>query len=337
MSHKNFDQHSLADCLVTDHEALHDFDYINELINWENIEERLAGIHNNRCGNSAYPPLLMFKALLLQAWHAISDSQLEKSLARDLLFRRFVGLSISSPIPDHSTIWRFRALLEKNDLWAELLDAINAELEAQGYKIRAGEISIIDATVIEAQRCQKRQAADGGDSRDAEASYSVKKAANGKKTATYGFKAHTNVDEDGFVNKLTYTTGSVHDSQEFERLLTHDEQVVYADKAYDSKEHRQLLERCGIENKIQRRAARGHPLTPAQVSANKRYGMVRSRVERVFAQLKLHHGVAKARYLGISRNRVRFALCVISHNLKCARGIMYEMRKYNNRPQVAPI
>ena len=76
-------------------------------------------------------------------------------------------------------------------------------------------------------------------SRDAEASYSVKKAANGKKTATYGFKAHTNVDEDGFVKKLTYTTGSVHDSQEFERLLTYDEQVVYADKAYDSKEHRQ--------------------------------------------------------------------------------------------------
>ena len=33
MSRKNFGQHSLADCLVTDHEALHDFDYINELIN----------------------------------------------------------------------------------------------------------------------------------------------------------------------------------------------------------------------------------------------------------------------------------------------------------------
>ena len=94
------------------------------------------------------------------------------SLARDLLFRRFVGLSISSPIPDHSTIWRFRALLEKNDLWAELLDAINAELEAQGYKIRAGEISIIDATVIEAQRCQKRQAADGANKPQARATAS---------------------------------------------------------------------------------------------------------------------------------------------------------------------
>ena len=297
MSHKDFNQHSLADSLVSDHKVLHDFDDIHKLINWQKIEQRLAGIHNSRCGNRAYPPLMMFKALLLQVWHEMSDSQLEKSLARDLLFRRFVGLSISSSIPDHSTIWRFRALLEKRDLWLTLLEAINTELEAQGLKIRAGEISIIDATVIEAQRCRKHQAADGTDSRDAEASYCVKQAANGKKTATYGFKAHANVDEDGFIKKFGYTTGSVHDSREFERLLTHDEHVVYADKAYDSERHRQLLEQHGIKNKVQRRAVRGQPLTPEQVAANKRYGMVRSRVERVFAQLKLHHGVAKARYL----------------------------------------
>ena len=335
MSHKDFNQRSLADSLVTDHKALHDFDDIDKLIVWQEVKELLAGIHDKKCGNSAYPPLLMFKALLLQAWYGMSDSQLENALARDLLFRGFVGLSISSSIPDHSTIWRFRDLLRKNDLWLKLLNIINDGLEAQGYKIQVGEISIIDATVIEAQRCHKRQNADGEDTRDAEASYSVKKAANGKTTATYGFKAHANVDEDGFIKKLTYTTGKVHDSQEFERLLTHNEEVVYADKAYDSKEHRQLLERCGIESKIQYRAARNRPLTPSQVAANKSYGMVRSRVERVFAQLKLHHGVGKARYSGISRNRIRFALCAIAHNLKCARGILYEMRKYNTQPQLA--
>ena len=246
MSHKDFNQRSLADSLVTDHKALHDFDDIDKLIVWQEVKELLAGIHDKKCGNSAYPPLLMFKALLLQAWYGMSDSQLENALARDLLFRGFVGLSISSSIPDHSTIWRFRDLLRKNDLWLKLLNIINDGLEAQGYKIQVGEISIIDATVIEAQRCHKRQNADGEDTRDAEASYSVKKAANGKTTATYGFKAHANVDEDGFIKKLTYTTGKVHDSQEFERLLTHNEEVVYADKAYDSKEHRQLLERCGI-------------------------------------------------------------------------------------------
>ena len=334
MSHKDFNQRSLADSLVTDHKALHDFDDIDKLINWQKIKEQLAGIHNKKCGNSAYPPLLMFKALLLQAWYSMSDSQLENALARDLLFRGFVGLSISSSIPDHSTIWRFRDLLKKHDLWLKLLNVINDELETQGYKIQVGEISIIDATVIEAQRCRKHQNADGEDTRDDEASCSVKKAANGKATTTYGFKAHTNVDEDGFIKKFSYTTGSVHDSQEFECLLTHKEEVVYADKAYDSKARRQLLDDCGIESKIQHRAARNRPLTPSQIAANKSYGMVRSRVERVFAQLKLHHGVAKARYLGIARNRVRFALCAIAHNLKCARGILYEMRKYDTQPQL---
>ena len=277
----------------------------------------------------------MLRFLRCYSLHFIHYSELFRvSLVRDLLFQRFTGLSVSSPKPDHSTIWRFRNLLGRNNLWSDLLKIINAELEDKGYKIQVGEISIIDATVIEAQCCRKRPNADGEDSRDAEASHSVKKAANGKTTTTYGFKAHANVDEDGFIKKLTYTTGKVHDSQEFEHLLTHNEEVVYADKAYDSKKHRHLLERYGIENKIQHRAVRNRPLTPAQVAANKSYGMVRSRVERVFAQLKLHHGVAKARYSGISRNRVRFGLCAIAHNLKCARGILYEMRKYNTQPQL---
>ena len=58
MSHKDFNQRSLADSLVTDHKALHDFDDIDKLINWQKIKEQLAGIHDKKCGNSAYPPLL---------------------------------------------------------------------------------------------------------------------------------------------------------------------------------------------------------------------------------------------------------------------------------------
>ncbi len=51
---------------------------------------------------------MMFKAMLLQSWYSLSDPQLEKQLARDLLFRRFVRLSLADSIPDHSTLWRFR-------------------------------------------------------------------------------------------------------------------------------------------------------------------------------------------------------------------------------------
>ncbi len=45
---------------------------------------------------------MMFKALLLQSWYALSFSALGKQLARVLLFGRFIGLSISESIPDHS-------------------------------------------------------------------------------------------------------------------------------------------------------------------------------------------------------------------------------------------
>ena len=41
-------------------------------------------IHNKAAGEKAWPPLMMFKVLLLQSWYKLSDPQLEKQLARDL-------------------------------------------------------------------------------------------------------------------------------------------------------------------------------------------------------------------------------------------------------------
>ena len=76
----------------------------DELINWSRIESLLAGLHSSPRGEKAWPPLMMFKALLLQSWYALSDPALEKQLARDLLFRRFIGLSISESVSDHSTL-----------------------------------------------------------------------------------------------------------------------------------------------------------------------------------------------------------------------------------------
>jgi IS5 family transposase len=67
---------------------------------------------------------MMLKALLLQKWYALSDKQ----LVRDLFFRRFIDLSISESAPDHSTLWRFRQLLEKQSLMNALLSAINDQL-----------------------------------------------------------------------------------------------------------------------------------------------------------------------------------------------------------------
>ena len=319
MAWKNLKQKSLADGLMVNHAALEELDDVNEIIHWDRIESMLSDIHSKRCGEKAWPPLMMFKALLLQSWYSLSDPGLEKQLARDLLFRRFVDLSLSESVPDHSTFWRFRNLLEDTGLLETLLEEINAQLAVKGLLIRSGEVSIIDASVIKAKQNRPKKDKNGNNTQDPEAAYNVKQGSDGKIKTTYGFKTHANVDEDGFIKTFDYTAGNVHDSNVFETLLTGHEKEVYADSAYKSNAHDQMLKRKGTRNRVLERAYRNKPLTAGQKHANRMNSGVRSIVERVFGVLKLHYGMGQARYLGLSRNKARFGLMSLAYNIK--RGV----------------
>ena len=319
MSWKNLAQMSLSDALVKHHEALEELDGIHELIDWKAMEQQLSSIHAKKQGEQAWPPLMMFKALLLQSWYGLSDPGLEKQLARDLMFRRFAGLGLSEGVPDHSTIWRFRNALTQEGRLETLLGEINRQLSDQGLYIKAGEVSIVDATVIEAKQSRPRKGKDGENTQDSEAGYNVKIAANGKKTTTYGYKAHVNVDEDGFIKAIDYTPGNEHDSHALEKLLTGAEEQVYADKAYASAGHDRLLAKRNTGNRILHKAKRNQPLSDQQKQQNRQWSGIRSTVERVFGVLKQHYGIAKARYLGLKRNQARFMLAAMAYNIK--RGI----------------
>jgi IS5 family transposase len=261
---------------------------------------------------------MMFKCLLLQVWYSLSDPAIEKSLARDLMFRRFAGLGLSESVPDHSSFWRFRNLLEEEQLYQPLLKEINQQLQIQGYIIKQGEVSIIDASVIKAKQNRPNKGKDGNNTQDKEAAYNVKAGSDGKRKTTYGFKTHINTDEDGFIKKLSYSPANDHDSQHFDEVLTGTESAVYADSAYASKQNEQRL---GKKSRILYRAYRNRPLSDDQKAANKLRSGVRSTVERVFGLLKLHHGLSKARYMGLERNRCRAQLIAMSHNIKCGLSI----------------
>jgi IS5 family transposase len=316
MAWKNLTQRSLADAMLIDHDAVKELDSVHELIDWSRLEQKLSSIHSKKQGEKAWPPLMMFKALLLQSWYKLSDPALEKQLARDLLFRRFTGLDISEPVPDHSTIWRFRQTLEKLCLMDELLSEINAQLSEQELYIKSGEVSIVDASVIEAKNCRPNKNKAGDSTQDPEAHWNVKAGSDGKRKSTYGYKAHVNVDEDGFIKSTDYTAGNVHDSNCFKGLLSGDESAAYADSAYQSRAHKEWLAERKIDNRIIKRAYRNNPLDKKAKQFNRIHSGVRCTVERVFGVLKQHYGMAKARYLGIDRNRTRFELMCVAHNLK---------------------
>jgi hypothetical protein len=71
-----------VDHLVSEHEPLTELDDVNDFMDWQAIEDLLCDIHAKHHGNSAWPPLFMFKALLLQSWHNLKDPELEKQLDR---------------------------------------------------------------------------------------------------------------------------------------------------------------------------------------------------------------------------------------------------------------
>ena len=206
-------------------------------------------------------------------------------MARDLLFRRFVGLGLDQSVPDHSTLWRFRQKLA-DGLWDTLLQEINAQLSIQQLYIKAGEISIVDASVIQAKQNRPNKGVDGSSTQDKEAGYNVKTSSDGKRKTTYGFfKAHIAVEEDGFIKAGVFTAGNMHDSQCLAPLLSGTETAVYADSAYKSEKHDALLATQGSKNCILERAYRNTPLTKAQKQRNRRHSGIRSIVERVFGVL----------------------------------------------------
>ena len=104
----------------------------------------------------------------------------------------------------------------------KLLNEINQQLADQGLYIKSGGVSIVDASVMEAQQCRPNKGKDGQPTQDPEADWNVKTGADGKLKSTYGYKAHMNVDEDGFIKSTDFTPGNVNDSNCFTEWLDGD-------------------------------------------------------------------------------------------------------------------
>ena len=189
--------------------------------------ERLEGVirpHYPKAGQGRRPYSLsvMLRVHVVQVCHNLSDPAMEDLLYDSRSVQQFVGLRLSEPIPDESTILHFRHLLEKHQLGQGLFEEIKACLEEQGMALKEG--TIVDATIIQAPSSTKNREG----KRDPE----MRQTRKGKQYY-FGMKAHIGVDaETGMVHSLVTTGANVHDVTQAGELLHGKERRVWGDAGY---------------------------------------------------------------------------------------------------------
>lgn len=301
-------QLSLTDSFLPAAPANDFLDRLDTLVDWQPIRARLEAMFTAETGRPPQPPLAVFKMLLLAQCYGLSDPQCEAQVADRLSWRKFTGLPLSERVPDETTLVRFRQRLIEHGLHERLLALVNEQLLAQGLILR--EVTLVDATLVQAaRRAPAKNASSGG---DPDADYTVKAG-----QPHYGYKAHVAADrEHTLLRQADLSAASVHDSQRFEAVVTGDEQVVIADKAYDSEARSRWLKRRGIVNGILCRARRGQPLPPVLQRWNRAMSAIRCGIEKIFGHWKRSLGYRRGRYVGWARNRLELEFKCVVWNLK---------------------
>ena len=315
-------------------------DDVDRMIDWKPIF-RLLSQHCKKQksvdGRTPYPPLPLFKMLLIQRWYDLSDPGLEEAMYDRLSFLKFSGFSFESSIPDETTICRFRNDLTRRGLYRKLLDQINEQLEKAGLIVRKG--AAIDASLITSARrprkivdvmVEDRREDESAPPSNHEVTYSDDKEASWVRKGNqphYGYKLHMGTDVDhGFILGGHVTGAHVADTSEFEPLvdsLSLDAgAVVLADKGYASRKNREALKRRGFHDGVMARAARNRPLCEAEKTRNKLISKLRYIAEQGFGTLKRRYGFGRARYVGRMKTELEFHLNAMAFNIKKAAAML---------------
>jgi IS5 family transposase len=164
----------------------------------------------------------MLGIYFLQHWFNLSDPAVEEALYDSLAMRRFVGIDLGrEPVPDETTVCRFRHLLEAHDLGRRLFDEVQRHLTAKELKIATG--TIVDAR--SSMRCPRPRTPTR---RDPEM-HQTKKG----NQWYFGMKAHFGVDSrTKLIHAAVATPANVADSTVLPRLLHGNETRVWGDQAY---------------------------------------------------------------------------------------------------------
>ena len=305
---------------------------LNEIIDWElfrkPIEEALTkDDKKSNAGRKPYDKLLMFKILILQRYYNLSDEQTEFQIKDRLSFLDFLGLQIGDNVPDEKTIWLFKEQLKEKNLAKTLFDIFTAKLVSNGVVAKEG--TLVDASFIKVPK-QRNKRDENSDIKKGAVPLEFGKSKNKLsqkdcdarwvtkyKTKEFGYKDHISVDQKTkVITNYTVTPSSTHDSQAIKDLINEDDNALYADSAYKSKEIEDYLKENNVKSKIINRAYRNKSLSNKQHKQNHKHSKTRVRVEHIFGTLKTSmNNALSLKAIGLQRIKSLTGLLNLTYNL----------------------
>lgn len=278
-------------------------DEIAALVVWEPIAALLGPLYPAAKGEPAWPPLAMFKAMLLAVWHDLSDVKLADALDDRASFRRFCGFSGTEATPERTAFVRFRRLLVAHHLDLALFDAVTAQLTAKAIAVKTG--TIVDATIIASA---SEEDSDG------------RWVKHRGKRATHGFKAHVGCDADtALVERIAVTPANVNDGRAGPEALPDDPGEVFADSAYRGPHFGGAVRARGGTPRVVLNAmwGRHEQETLGRLRDwNRPIHRIRGRIEKIFGTWKRSYGLRRMRWRGLPKAAVQIHLTAIAYNLK---------------------
>src|SRR5215471_12348434 len=256
------------------------------------LERAVPRADRSRGGRPAFDHVLMFKALILQASHSLSDERTEYLIKDRLSFMRFLDLGLADAVPDANTIWTFREALTRAKIQGKpaieiLFKRFDAALAAAGFLAMGGQI--IDASIIAAPKQrnsddEKRDIKEGRilpewankpaklRQKDRDARWTVKytKAKPSEEggprvdlaVPAFGYKNHIGIDRrHRLIRRWVVTDAARYDGALLPQLIDRNNTAgdVWADTAYRSRNNEKFLASRLLRSQIHRKKPKGAP------------------------------------------------------------------------------
>ena len=315
-----------------------DFEYFR---GW--LVEGLGYGDGARGGRPPFDPVSMFKALILQAQHNLSDAKMEFMIRDRLSWMRFLNFDLGGPTPDENTIRLFRNKLTETGTLKRVMKAFDWQLQKKGYIPMSGQI--VDASLVPAPK-QRNSDAEKAAIRDGKAASEIwpdepNKAAQKDTDArwtlkiggkiryrpdgtplpqialpVFGYKSHIVIDRRfGFIRACAVTSASHADGRMLPKLVTtkNTSSEVWADSAYRSQKNEKWLASKMLVSRIHRRKPAGRPMPKHIARANAGKSSIRAAIEHVFAHQKNRFGLF-IRTIGLARAEAKLILANIAYN-----------------------